>query len=162
MQVLLGNGTNDAHYSLLSIDLDRFGYVNHFIGFIEGDTALATLTRAVAGAVPTDVFFARVGSDEFALIVPDEADGRRGARLAGQLLDVVRESLQFLATDAALSAMSTKSSPFTASIGVVVFGPGSSHQLEELMREAAERVAFAKRCGRNRVWAEAVPLKAHC
>ncbi|HEY2978083.1 MAG TPA: diguanylate cyclase, partial [Burkholderiaceae bacterium] len=133
-----------------------FGYANHFIGFIEADRALTKLAAAVRGMVPSDGLLARIGGDEFVVVLPDAREGTRGARLAHQLLEVVRESLQHLATPDALAAMSTATSPFTASIGVVSFAGRDSLTFENLVREAFERAAFAKRRGRNRVWAQTV------
>jgi len=156
LQALLSGPTDAAHYSLLGIDLDKFGYANHFIGFIEADRALTKLAAAVGEIVPSDGLFARIGGDEFVVVLPDAGEGRRGTRLAHQLLDVVRESLQHLATPDALVAMSTATSPFTASIGAVSFARRSSLTVESLLREAFERAAFAKRSGRNRVWAQTV------
>jgi len=161
LQALLASATDTAHYSLLGIDLDKFGYVNHFIGFIEADRALAKLAPAVGGVVPSDGFFARVGDDEFVVVLRDPGKGSRGIKLAHQLLDVVRESLQFLATPAALDAMSTATSPFTASIGVVSFSGRSLLTFEDLVREAFERAEFAKRGGRNRVWTDHVSMEAN-
>ena len=159
VQALLSRATDTTRFSLLCVDLDKFGYVNHFIGFIEADRALAKLAAAVSGMVPSDGFFARTGSDEFAVVLPDTREGCRGSKLAHQLLDTVRESLQYLATPDALVEMSTAISPFTASIGVVSFSACSSLTFEDLVREGFGRAEFAKRGGRDRVWAKLVPVE---
>lgn len=80
-------------YSVLFLDLDRFKAVNDTMGHAAGDTVLievaARINRTVAGyrllPAPT---VARVGGDEFCILVENEADadGEIGHRLARDLV----------------------------------------------------------------------------
>lgn len=127
--------------ALLAIDLDHFKYVNDTLGHSAGDeliTRTGSLFRARLRA--TDII-ARLGGDEFAVILPD-ADAQEAALVADSLLSVLRSAGR--AEQAA-----DRPKRVTASIGIALFGDGSSTS-EELLVEADIAMYEAKESGRDR------------
>ena len=79
---------NNERFSILSVDLDHFKEVNDLFGHSIGDALLREVTRRLQAAA-TGAFLARIGGDEFMLIVNGwRAAGRRrgaGRAPAGRL-----------------------------------------------------------------------------
>ena len=128
---------------LLLLDVDFFKQYNDHSGHLRGDEALrqlATVMRKVASR-STDSC-ARIGGEEFAVIVP--ATDLQGARLvAGQIIEQL-----------AAERIVHSGSPFgvlTVSIGVKV-GVLSRHDTRESFMGAADQALYrAKAAGRNRI-----------
>jgi diguanylate cyclase (GGDEF)-like protein len=109
-------------FAALSIDVDRFKQINDRDGHAAGDTALVALARVLAGELREIDTVARIGGDEFAVLLP--ATGAEDARATAERL-------------AARSAV-------PISIGTAVYGP-DGHTLEELARAADAALYAAKR-----------------
>lgn len=75
-------------FALLALDLDRFKQVNDTLGHHAGDALLIAVADGVRGAVRSDDLVARVGGDEFAVLV-STADAAE--RVVGRVTDVVGE-----------------------------------------------------------------------
>ena len=64
--------TNGKRLALLILDADLFKQYNDDIGHLGGDACLRSIARVVAGVVDgTKGFAARIGGEEFAVILPD-------------------------------------------------------------------------------------------
>jgi diguanylate cyclase (GGDEF)-like protein/PAS domain S-box-containing protein len=75
----------DESFAVLSVDLDRFKEINDIFGHSTGDRLL----RAAAGRMSATLdgaFLARVGGDEFAIIVTESPAPTQAARLAERLI----------------------------------------------------------------------------
>lgn len=83
LEDLLFHASPEDRFCVGLIDLDRFKPVNDTYGHAMGDRLLATLGRRMVEACPPEAFIARIGGDEFGLIVPGELD--LAERLARQL-----------------------------------------------------------------------------
>jgi diguanylate cyclase (GGDEF)-like protein len=68
----------DSDLSLLLIDFDGLKAVNDALGYERGDVLIATVAKALAANVREGEIAARMGGDEFVVILPDT--GRRHAR----------------------------------------------------------------------------------
>jgi len=124
--------------SLLIIDLDHFKSVNDEHGHDVGDKVLAEFSEMLRGMARSGDFPARIGGEEFALMLPD-TDGRGAMLVAERLVDAVQTSGPY--TDGLVKNLST-------SIGVAELEAAGS--LETLMKRADAALYRAKRSGRGR------------
>lgn len=124
---------------LLLVDVDYFKQLNGTYGHMRCDEVLRSLVTVCQAAMTNDSHLARVGGEEFALLVP-------GGDLleAGKLAERIRAQCQ--RTPVAMAEVYVH---FTVSIGVVRQRPGEP--VDALLRRADEAVSAAKYKGRNRV-----------
>jgi diguanylate cyclase (GGDEF)-like protein len=59
-----------AELALLSVDLDKFKAINDIYGHAAGDAVLQSFTQAVRSVLRDSDIFARIGGDEFAILLP--------------------------------------------------------------------------------------------
>jgi diguanylate cyclase (GGDEF)-like protein/putative nucleotidyltransferase with HDIG domain len=121
--------------SLLVADVDSFKRINDELGYEVGDGVLKRVAAAIADACPPKGLAARLGGEEFALLLP--GTDAAGARLAAEALR--------------LAAASTADVPWglTISVGLATSG-GDLNSAEELLRSATRALFAAKRLGRDR------------
>lgn len=130
-----------AGSALLYLDLDQFKVVNDTCGHSAGDDLLRLLAQSYASHVRERDTLARIGGDEFALIVEHcDVDEARG--VAYKLLDATR-NLRF--------ACKGRMFQLGVSIGVTPIDTGIS-TVEEALRRADHACYIAKERGRNRAY----------
>jgi GGDEF domain-containing protein len=76
---LLGERRRGGRVSLLLLDADGFKSINDRFGHAVGDTALVSLVEGARSAVRSEDLVARVGGEEFAVLLPD-LDGEAAVR----------------------------------------------------------------------------------
>jgi diguanylate cyclase (GGDEF)-like protein len=131
--------------SLLLFDVDHFKRINDTHGHAAGDRVLADIVEATSAVVRGIDTVARLGGEEFAVLLPDTAAGT--ALLVAERL---RQALD-RAPDAAGFG-------YTVSIGVATLHPGES--IAAMLSRADAALYAAKAGGRNAVAeAQAPPLK---
>jgi diguanylate cyclase (GGDEF)-like protein len=118
-------------FALLLADLDRFKELNDRYGHNAGDAALAALGRLLPAELRAVDLPARVGGDEFAVLLPD-TDAVRARDVGERLARAVSERIP------------TKGLPLTLSVGAAVFG-ADGRTLDDLVRSADEALYAAKR-----------------
>lgn len=128
-----------THGALLFLDLDEFKSVNDTLGHRAGDRVLAALAHRLRGRLRHSDIVARMGGDEFAVLLP-HTDSVQGQALAAQLLDAIRS--QPIESGAEAVAIS-------AAIGIALF-PEHGTTAEELLAHADRAMYQAKRMGGNR------------
>ena len=118
------------------IDLDHFSSLNHSLGHGAGDWLLAEVARRVGSVIGPEHLLARLGSDEFVVLIDSFA-----ARVdAGH---VTREILAAL--DAAIS-INGQDVHVRPSIGVSVW-PDDGRRVDDLLAHAEVAMAVAKKHG---------------
>lgn len=121
---------------LAYIDLDEFKQVNDLHGHAAGDTVLRAFAHAVHAALMPADRFARVGGDEFLLLLPvDETP--TSDRITGQL----HERLGTIVTGLPY--------PVTCSIGAVLLDVGTADAMEADIERADRLMYEVKRIGGN-------------
>ena len=122
----------------LMIDLDSFKSVNDRFGHAGGDAFLVEASRRLATCVREHDLVARVGGDEFVLLIRDLNDEREAMLLADRILDALRQPY--------LVGVHAETITSTVSIGVAV---GPIDHLDTLQRKADEALYLAKSRGRD-------------
>ncbi len=125
---------------VLFLDIDDFKIVNDTLGHAAGDALLATVGDRIKATLRADDLAARIGGDEFAVLLWDTPDLPVARRVADRLIGAFDTSSPSDGT--ALSAH--------VSIGVAVGQPGSG-SADELLRDADVAMYSAKAHGKNRV-----------
>jgi len=126
--------------ALLFIDIDKFKTVNTSFGLIVGDSLLLTIARRLGRNLGPQDTLARVGGDQFALLLLSQADPRELAMLAEQVRRSLRAPINIAGQEIVL----------TASIGIALYD-GPDEDPAELLREAEIAMYRAKRAGPDRI-----------
>ncbi|QIL70656.1 EAL domain-containing protein [Diaphorobacter sp. HDW4B] len=71
---------------LMLIDLDHFKHLNDTLGHAAGDHLLQVMARRIQSCLPDSSYVARIGGDEFAIIVPDVKDDNAIMRVAHKVV----------------------------------------------------------------------------
>ena len=123
--------------SVMAMDLDHFKRVNDQFGHDVGDRVLVNFSKVVQGEMRKTDYFARMGGEEFILLLPHTD--------AGQALQMARRIQKTLAdtTPAGLPAC-------TCSIGLAQL-TGEEQTLDSALKRADQALYRAKEDGRNRI-----------
>lgn len=132
-------GTGDAAgFGVLVIDLDRFSRVNACMGALVGDELLISVARRIKGALRGRDILARIGGDEFGVLMTLE----EGADDAVQVAKRVHAALT---NPFRLSSFEIR---IDCSIGIAL-GADVEDDVEDLVRNAQLAVRRAKESGRT-------------
>jgi diguanylate cyclase (GGDEF)-like protein/PAS domain S-box-containing protein len=94
MDATLDRGrTRDEQFAVLSIDLDRFKEANDTYGHLVGDALLREVARRLQAAAE-GAFVARIGGDEFVVILEDGAQPAAATALAERLLAALADDFE--------------------------------------------------------------------
>lgn len=126
--------------AVLFIDLDKFKSVNSSFGLLVGDSLLLTVARRLQRHLQPEDTLARVGGDQFAMIVlgEEEADGL--ASLAERLRRSLRSPIKIAGQDIVL----------TGSMGIAVYDSDTKNETE-LLKNAELAMYRAKRAGSDHI-----------
>ena len=129
----------ETPFALVVIDFDRFKQINDTLGHDAGDTLLGTAASRLRALLRPEDAAARIGGDEFALLVVEDAQiGSADQRIA-TMLSAISKPIRF--GDRRVHA--------TASAGVARF-PADGAQFDDLLRYADAALYAAKADGRAR------------
>jgi len=135
------DGTAGRRHMLLFLDLDGFKAVNDTGGHEAGDALLAQIADSLRQAVRLHDLVARMGGDEFAVVLVD-CPPERGLQIAEALVRAVG-SCSVAHADGVLSV--------GVSVGATVLDPAEPVTVGELLRRADSACYRAKREGRGHV-----------
>ncbi len=122
--------------ALLVVDLDRFRHVNDSLGHEMGDRVLLDVAQRIQGCLRQDDLLARLGGDQFAVVVlpADEAAAEATAR---RILKVVAQPCSLEGAQFTL----------TCSVGLAL-APSHGASADELVRHAEAAMRAVKAAGR--------------
>jgi diguanylate cyclase (GGDEF)-like protein len=129
----------DRKYAALFVDLDEFKSINDSLGHIAGDALLMAIADRMRATVTSDDFIARIGGDEFAIILAHRHD-------IAHVEDTVESIQDALVAPIAIEGRAVYN---TASIGIAVLDPNET-RLEAILRNADTAMYHAKALGRGR------------
>lgn len=129
---------NNAMLSVLSLNLDRFRSINESIGHKAGDELLIKATRRIASRIRNSDIVARVGGDEFLILVEDIPAMDDPARLAQDLNSKFSEPFQ----------INNREIFIGCSIGIA-FYPNDGGTAETIIRNADMAMVLSKKKATN-------------
>lgn len=127
---------------LMFLDLDRFKPINDSLGHAAGDRMLKEVAVRLCACVDSDDTVARMGGDEFTLLLQSQAQ-REGA-----LTRAIHVGEQILASLAQPFILEGREFFVTASIGIAL-SPQDGNELSQLMKNADTAMYHAKERGKN-------------
>ncbi|GIU86158.1 MAG: hypothetical protein KatS3mg009_0673 [Acidimicrobiia bacterium] len=132
-------GRSRSRIAAMFVDLDDFKAVNDGLGHAAGDALLVAVAQRLQGCLRPSDTVARMGGDEFAVLLEDVGDDASAIETANRLLDALREPVTIDGMDVDVPA----------TIGLTVVDvptpPGS------VMRDADIALYRAKEAGKGRV-----------
>ncbi len=141
---------NGRSFAVMIADLDRFKSVNDRFGHAAGDTVLVEVSRRLAANLRTDDLLARVGGEEFLIVLPDTTM-KDAKTIADRLCAQIEARPVHLPKGEALD--------ITVSIGLAL-SEGKANQFAceiapglaaKVMEEADQALMVSKSAGRNTV-----------
>lgn len=128
-------------FALAHLDLDRFKLVNDRLGHAEGDRLLCHVADVLRQVTRNDDTAARVGGDEFVLILKGLEDAEILKRLAQRVIAGIEAALEARSGDCSVSA----------SVGIVMSRFYRDLPIERMLLDADAALYRSKREGRGRV-----------
>lgn len=126
--------------AVLWLDLDGFKAVNDTLGHAAGDALLQQVAERLKNRIRESDTVARMGGDEFAVILPDIAEPERAMRVATELVASLAEPFTLPQGTAHISG----------SVGVALY-PQHAETAETLTQCADMAMYTAKHAGKNQV-----------
>ncbi|MEX1080969.1 MAG: EAL domain-containing protein [Halofilum sp. (in: g-proteobacteria)] len=130
--------------SLLLLDLDDFKPVNDSLGHPVGDEMLKALAERLAGEIRTEDTLARIGGDEFVILLPELGADDATAGLAVRR---IAERLHGVLDSPVVTAEITLH--LSASIGISLFPTEPDESPHEVLRRADAAMYEAKQAGKG-------------
>lgn len=124
--------------AVLCLDLDGFNVVNDAFGRAGGDALLQTIAQRLTACVREEDSVARVGDDEFTLLIMKPANVNDVTAVARKILQTVARPISVEGHDFNI----------TTSIGIA-FYPQDGGDVETLLKSADGALYLAKEAGRN-------------
>ncbi|WP_039917802.1 putative bifunctional diguanylate cyclase/phosphodiesterase [Cellvibrio mixtus] len=131
------------------IDLDGFKDINDTLGHRVGDEILREIARRLNALVDENSTLARMGGDEFAMLIPNLSDAQKIIQLTA---DILRQVAQPLNVYGQLLRI-------TASCGIAS-APAQAQEAMELVGDADLALFKAKRAGRGQYFLFTADLRA--
>jgi len=125
---------------VLIIDLDDFKKINDSVGHAAGDGVLKEIAARIQGPLRSTDFAARVGGDEFLVLLPD-TEAAEGVGIAEKIRKNISEKI---------ISIPPHSLKITASVGVSAVS-GQTSSIGEVLSDTHDVLYKSKRSGKNQV-----------
>jgi chemotaxis family two-component system sensor kinase Cph1 len=137
-QAIASARRQQSGFALIYVDLDGFKSINDTLGHNAGDRALKTIAGRLLDCMRDSDTAARVGGDEFVVLLPGVADRETAVALAEKLLHAINRPINIAGGGQWLGA----------SLGIGIF-PADGADLDRLMHNADKAMYRAKSAGGN-------------
>jgi diguanylate cyclase (GGDEF)-like protein/PAS domain S-box-containing protein len=129
---------NRHKVALLMVDVDHFKRINDSLGHSAGDALLDTIAKKLCTAVRQTDTVARMGGDEFVIVMPEFRDEKDAERCAEAIIQKVSTP----------TMLGNREVNVTVSVGLCVF-PDCAADADSLLKNADAALYEAKEGGRN-------------
>jgi diguanylate cyclase (GGDEF)-like protein/PAS domain S-box-containing protein len=127
---------SDYHFAVMFLDLDRFKLINDSMGHDAGDQLLQQAAHRLRGSVRESDTVARMGGDEFTIVLSEITNPKHAANVAQKILDAFRPPFRLNGEEVYVSM----------SIGISVY-PDDGSNIEILLKNADMAMYRAKSAG---------------
>jgi len=124
--------------AILLLDLDNFKQINDSLGHDAGDELLIQMAKKLSHCVREADIVARVGGDEFAILLLNPRDTQVAANVAQKVLADIAQTFHIFSNDVSVRA----------SIGIAIY-PDDGTTATQLTKAADTAMYHAKSSGRN-------------
>jgi diguanylate cyclase (GGDEF)-like protein/PAS domain S-box-containing protein len=129
---------NRHKVALLMVDIDYFKRINDSLGHTAGDALLDSVAKKLCSAVRQTDTVARMGGDEFVIIMPEFRDEKDAEKCAENIIQKVSTP----------TMLGNREVNVTVSVGLCIF-PDCAGDADALLKNADAALYEAKESGRN-------------
>ncbi len=129
---------NQGKLAVMLVDLDRFKIINDTLGHAVGDQLLRGVARRLVSSLREGDTVARLGDDEFALLLPGMDQIEDVAKTAQKIIEILKSAFYFEGHELHV----------TPSIGIALY-PNDGEDAQTLLKNANMALHRAKEQGRN-------------
>ncbi|MEN0036881.1 MAG: EAL domain-containing protein [Cellvibrio sp.] len=133
--------TSPAPAAILMIDLDGFKDINDTLGHTLGDAILREVARRLSSLASADDVVARIGGDEFAIMLADVTESNTAMQIASVMITAIAQPIKVDGHEVRVAA----------SCGVAL-APTQAQEALELVSDADLALFKAKSIGRGRLF----------
>ncbi|MBI3774659.1 MAG: EAL domain-containing protein [Gammaproteobacteria bacterium] len=137
-QALIHAQRKGASAAVMFLDLDYFKSVNDMLGHDAGDQLLREVARRMKSQIRRGDTLARMGGDEFTVILEELNEAGAAAAVAQKIIDVMARAF----------VVSGEEMFINTSIGIAIY-PSSGIEPAQLIKNADAALYHAKECGRG-------------